>query len=1361
MEKNNLKLNTIFFILLILAIFGLSLGSFIYSLNKSFPEVKNSIRPLAEAEAQTSALYLTNVRVSSLTSTSAIISWDTNLLADSKVNIGTTANYEMTDSCTTCFSSTYTKSHQITLNNLNPSTTYHFQVVSETESGEAKSSLDRTFLTPSPSSDTVAPYVTYIRVDATNSEAEFTVNTSESSHITIYYDTVSRAQTDDYSYSVEEQPNDPYAAYHILNIAGLSASTRYYYRIKASDISNNYTITGEFDFTSSSNTDHVFSTGQCSGGVPLGSCTSDGYYCDVGTASLIKSCGRCGYTCPAGQTCQAGGVCTDDPTLNSSDPYQCNPSSCYENGIFKVPAEPGCYSSYPRCDANIILKVRKDRECAKWLTCGTSVEQTNPNTGEKEELCMNLAVCTSLGENGQCNSYVDLPKEEQTFRTPDDISKIRWLSGAINAGLDWLYQQDSPVIKGYYPWSAMQEVGQKIEIKNGDFESTAIKQVDLDKNGKEENVETYDIDQWDNFSKYPNTSDNPTALETSWDSSAGDKENRMLKVEHMNSTGQGVRIKAVGGTSSRSKYFVSLRLKSGGSASQSVIIRLSSGGSSETIHDFGTYALTSGWQDILTPPVYGVGGNDAYIDIILAPGSNLQPFYVDDIKIEPVLEIGDGFYLKRSCRLYPEESSPACEYSDDNGIYHKGWYGYCLEWDPKDVTKCISWWPVDLLYGESNLFGNEESAGYTGRTPVYMCLESEAGEVNLNCQNDAFPNDHKVFCPGENSDVECYEGSSCYYGLTLINNCFSRYGPASGLAHGRSFSAVINDPNRNQCGHLFLDNKEKGKYIYKNSIEYIEMDVYFRDDGVGWDSRTYKLTPFNNWTVWYTRSNTRTCNNTSIILEDFDNSSSYAYMCFNDKHTGDCCPPDGWAYGIQLIWESDGRLRGFRGGYSHHSSGEGKIIIAPLKIHFKENCSKFVKVITEGGDNAAWADTINSSEYKVPDLNYQQGTDLDPFGAAVTPAGEPEEWKYPLSVEEPNKFSGIPSPYQSRAGKSYACVGDCSNRICWGGDYNGKTCKSNSDCVNEKADQPNPGICIGVGVCAEGSAVPCFSDNDCTNSEKDYCIGGAASNKGEQSVMDIPENFIISMPPVQAGHCSITKNKLCHTNANCPEGEYCVNSPYYAELILRGLFAESYGVYEWDANLGHYRVIDGKWVPPRRRCSNDVRVAYHPLNTFTYCGIAPKIRNIKLGDGSSNTVKLGPDGGKVKLSFNTLVDSQQEPLKKIYIDWGDGTTIDAVPFGYKAKSDPANPHVYTHSYASRVCSNPDDCRYKIRILVEDNWGWCSAFPEERPSYSCDSISEDYWDPVETCRGGTCLNGTCSGGDDDGRSCTPLIVDLNK
>jgi hypothetical protein len=57
-------------------------------------------------------------------------------------------------------------------------------------------------------------------------------------------------------------------------------------------------------------------------------------------------------------------------------------------------------------DANIILKVERDRQCREWLACRTSITVQDEN-GRPQSLCQQYAACRKLGPSGECLEWVD------------------------------------------------------------------------------------------------------------------------------------------------------------------------------------------------------------------------------------------------------------------------------------------------------------------------------------------------------------------------------------------------------------------------------------------------------------------------------------------------------------------------------------------------------------------------------------------------------------------------------------------------------------------------------------------------------------------------------------------------------------------------------------------------------------------------------------------------------------------------------------------------------------------------------------------------------------------------------------------
>lgn len=65
-------------------------------------------------------------------------------------------------------------------------------------------------------------------------------------------------------------------------------------------------------------------------------------------------------------------------------------------------------------DANTIVKVARDRECAEWLYCKNPQQVTDPKTGKKEYKCYGLGVCSkaqtgSVKEDTQCAVTINKP----------------------------------------------------------------------------------------------------------------------------------------------------------------------------------------------------------------------------------------------------------------------------------------------------------------------------------------------------------------------------------------------------------------------------------------------------------------------------------------------------------------------------------------------------------------------------------------------------------------------------------------------------------------------------------------------------------------------------------------------------------------------------------------------------------------------------------------------------------------------------------------------------------------------------------------------------------------------------------------
>ncbi|MFH0952385.1 MAG: fibronectin type III domain-containing protein [Patescibacteria group bacterium] len=180
------------------------------------------------ATSQLEATVITEVQVTSITETSATVTWTTNHAADSKVRYGITTDYgsEVYDSASAT-------SHSILLTGLTAGITYHYEVISvgNTTTYDA----DATFTTDEETT------ITDVEVsDITASEAVISWTTNHAADSTVYYGLTA-------SYGSEENDSE-LSTDHSATLSGLTADTTYHYQVES---------TGN---TTASSTDDTFTT---------------------------------------------------------------------------------------------------------------------------------------------------------------------------------------------------------------------------------------------------------------------------------------------------------------------------------------------------------------------------------------------------------------------------------------------------------------------------------------------------------------------------------------------------------------------------------------------------------------------------------------------------------------------------------------------------------------------------------------------------------------------------------------------------------------------------------------------------------------------------------------------------------------------------------------------------------------------------------------------------------------------------------------------------------------------------------------------------------------------------------------------
>ena len=135
----------------------------------------NEVSKIISATSDITAPIISNATTSSISGTSATISWSTNEVSSSQAEFGTSTSY----GSSTTIDNTLVTSHTVTVSGLTSWTTYHFRVKSQDGSGNLTVSSDFTFTTIAPPDTTLPTGTILINGNATyTSSASVTLTLS-------------------------------------------------------------------------------------------------------------------------------------------------------------------------------------------------------------------------------------------------------------------------------------------------------------------------------------------------------------------------------------------------------------------------------------------------------------------------------------------------------------------------------------------------------------------------------------------------------------------------------------------------------------------------------------------------------------------------------------------------------------------------------------------------------------------------------------------------------------------------------------------------------------------------------------------------------------------------------------------------------------------------------------------------------------------------------------------------------------------------------------------------------------------------------------------------------------------------------
>jgi hypothetical protein len=181
------------------------------------------------------APVISSVIVTSITSTSAVISWTTDQSSTSQVQYGTTTAY----GTTSMLNSSLVTTHSITINGLIPATTYDFAVSSANAAGASATSSNFAFTT-TPASAPIIPSVGVTSLTPNSAVVNWTTDQASTSQvefgITASYGSLSAA-------------SNSLVTAHSVILSALNPGTTYYYAALSTNASGTLATSATFSFT--------------------------------------------------------------------------------------------------------------------------------------------------------------------------------------------------------------------------------------------------------------------------------------------------------------------------------------------------------------------------------------------------------------------------------------------------------------------------------------------------------------------------------------------------------------------------------------------------------------------------------------------------------------------------------------------------------------------------------------------------------------------------------------------------------------------------------------------------------------------------------------------------------------------------------------------------------------------------------------------------------------------------------------------------------------------------------------------------------------------------------------------------------
>ena len=213
--------------------------------NDDVPPLESGYSNEVNTTPDTTPPVISNLQASSVTDTTAIITWTTDEASDSELQHGTSStswgNYPSSER-----NISMVTSHSMTLTGLTPNTTYYFRVGSTDAATNGPTVSNESSFTTDTTPDTTPPVISNVQASSiTDTTAIITWTTDEGSDSAVQYGPNSSSWG---SYP-SNQSNGSMVTNHSVTLSGLNPNTTYYFMVRSKDASNNARTSSEMSFT--------------------------------------------------------------------------------------------------------------------------------------------------------------------------------------------------------------------------------------------------------------------------------------------------------------------------------------------------------------------------------------------------------------------------------------------------------------------------------------------------------------------------------------------------------------------------------------------------------------------------------------------------------------------------------------------------------------------------------------------------------------------------------------------------------------------------------------------------------------------------------------------------------------------------------------------------------------------------------------------------------------------------------------------------------------------------------------------------------------------------------------------------------